>query len=396
MKKHLWLLLLFVLCLSACGQESPPPGVATTPGPTATHSNDPSQAETAVPTQAILSAQPFDPVLQVGNEVLTLPASYEDWVNSGAVNVDTKYNDSYLVDANSYHIVTFEVCDAQVKIYVHNDTDNRLEINSCTIKSIYSTQSEDLFYPGGVHVGMSIDDLTAVWGEPSDDLSKSHEDELSYCYYQYPFDIKRLPITTFGMGNNNTLMSASGNSYTVSISRSSSQIVGISRTITEGLGSDVLIEDSKEFTNMLDKSTTLLSYSLPGNFYYHSYTTGGRRISVITVNDTVYIATMDIPAMSLKLQDGVDPVQKLVDSINTAYAHEVNILSTENDTTHASGYLLQDNTLYAAGGFVGGGSSYFSYDAYLIPLDPQDTITPEAQAAFEELFDTFILSMHIA
>lgn len=396
MKKQLWLPLLIVFCLSACGQtppllSGPPTSESVTPRPSQS-----SQTETAVPTQVILSAQPFDPVLQVGNTVLTLPAAYSDWVNAGAVNVDTKYNGTYLVDAKAHHIVTFKIGDAQIKVYVYNDTGSRLEINHCTIKSIYSTQSEELFYPGGVHVGMGLDELTAIWGAPSDDLSKSHEDELTYCYYQYPFDSKRFPISTFSMGNSKTLLSASGNSYTVSISRSTSQIIDISRTITEGLDTDILIEGSQEFTNMLNEAPILLNYSLPSNFYYNSYTTGGRRISVITVSDTVYVATIEIPTTSLKLQDGEDPAKKLTDSINIAYPHEIKVLSNEDGTTHAAGYLVQDNTLYAAGGFVGGGNSYVSYDAYMIPLDPQGAITPEAQTAFEELFETFILSLHIA
>lgn len=403
MKRHFYLLLICLVCLTACNQASPTSGESSVPDPSTGSSIDPSTSQsdspepsdTAAPTSGILAADTFDPILQVGNTVVTLPTAYSDLIASGAENVDTKYNDTYLVDAGAYHIVSFNVGDTQFKAHVHNDTDDRIQIKDCLLKSIYSTQGEALFYPGGVHVGMALDELTAAWGEPSEDLSKNHEDKLTYRYVQYPFDYKRFGITSFSMGGESSLLSATGNAYTVSISRSTSQVIDISRNFTEGVGSGALFEDSKEFTNMLTGEPTLLRYSLPENFYHNTYTQGGRRISALTVDGTVYIATIDIPSMSLKLQDGEDPSRKLTNSITTAYAYDVKVLQSENGTAYATGYLIKDDVLYAAGGFVGDGNSYVSYETRMISLDPEGTITPEAQAAFEEVFYAFILSMHI-
>lgn len=400
MKRNISILLVGMLlvgsiCLSACGQGSSSASISAS-APTKPGVEDgPAANDVGTPGADILEAQPFEPLIQVGGTVLTLPVAYSSFVAAGAENMDSEYNADYLVDAGAHHIVSFSIDDTQVTAYVHNDADERLPLKDCVIKSTYSTQGEGLFYPGGVYAGMALDELTAAWGEPTEDLSKSYEDVLTYSYAQYPYDYTRFGIFFTSFGGGTRLISATGNSYMVTISRSTSQIQKISRTFTEGVGSSTLFEESKAFTYMGSNETTLLCYSLPGNFYYNAFTLGGRRVSAIIVDGEVYVATIDIPNSSLSVPEGVDPATDLTNSISKIRSCEATVLQNENDTPYATGYFAEGEVLYAAGGFVAEGRCYMSYENCMIPLDPAGVITPQAQAAFEEFFNAFILSMYI-
>jgi len=408
MKKYTYILLICLLNFTACGKKqtvnnnlSLPPTQNTmteqnNPEPVINDSNTNNAntntgVEETVPKPEILSAQMFEPIVQVGDTILTLPIVYSDILAAGAVCMDAQYSESYLVDANAYHIVSFRIRDTQTKLYVYNDTDDKIQMKDAIIKNIHSTNGDDIIFPGGICTGIDLNELTTIWGNDFEDASQSSSDTLTYVYRQYPYVSNRL-VGHYG----SDVRSATGNTYSVRIDRNTAKITEFSHSFTDGVGSDAVYEGKFEFNN-----GNKLHYSLPGNFYYNGISGVGQ--SVLIIDGKEYIAVLDIPGTSWQwdikegesLTEGLDGHFNKTDAYSHSSRNAYNVRVVSNDDkAYAAGYLLEDGKYSAIGGFAQGKKIFTSTTTYMIPLNPNDEITPNAQKAFEKLFEDLVLSMH--
>jgi hypothetical protein len=415
MKRSICGIFIALLALTACGKTETEPREFETPArregaisvPVTERQDVPESAPEAnkriEPSQEILAAELFDPLIQVGNTVLSLPADYGDLITAGAVNVDDKYIETYLMDAGMHvNGVEFQIMGTKIKADMHNNTTDRIQLHDCVIGNLYSSGGGELFYPGGVHVGLGMTELVSAWGEPLEESGWglfSSDEYLRYWYIHEPYAVGRLLDNS-----NDALLSSSGNQYDILIKRDDQRIFSISRTFTNTASAGALREHDKETNGVR------LCYSVTDNFYSTEFAWGGKlgfilsdtKMSLMKVNDTAYIASMTPPGFFRKSQRS-DALQEMIDLINIPPngwndpdVYEIKVLSNENDAIHCAGYRVENNVLHAKGGFAADEKLYYPANGKIFPLDPDDVITQEAQTAFKELFDAFVMSMYIA
>lgn len=129
--------------------------------------------------------------VQVNDSVLTFPCAIDELEAAGlTLDTDDKPED-YVINADEYELVFFDDANSHSLMFViANKTDSAKTIKECTASGIYVDDydvedgSLTVIFPGDIQIGMTIDDVKAKWGEPSD----SYEGDYATTYSWYDDD----------------------------------------------------------------------------------------------------------------------------------------------------------------------------------------------------------------
>lgn len=190
------LALALMLSLVACGDktttsnpssENTPPPVSkqdssTADTPSAEESKpveEDSDATTTTrpPASADLSKDWSSFQFELQGKLYTLPVKFSDLTADGwvmkdeAVLSETLEPDQYFVSYTT--LVNSNQEDAEISVQFANLGDTSMSVKDCYVNSIqhaeYSwTKNTVLYFPGGIALGMTMDDVKALYGEPKD------------------------------------------------------------------------------------------------------------------------------------------------------------------------------------------------------------------------------------
>lgn len=95
---------------------------------------------------------------------------------------DTEYNDSDMIPAEGYEIISFTKDDKFISLYVLNESDGEKSYKECDLAGVYNTDMEPavLELDGGIKIGSSYEDVVAVLGEPEDIYESDDYKSLDY------------------------------------------------------------------------------------------------------------------------------------------------------------------------------------------------------------------------
>lgn len=95
---------------------------------------------------------------------------------------DTEYNDSDMIPAEDYEIVSFSKDDKYISLYVFNESGEEKSYKECGLAGVYNTDMEAavLELDSGIKVGSSYEDVVAVLGEPEDVYEDENYKSLDY------------------------------------------------------------------------------------------------------------------------------------------------------------------------------------------------------------------------
>lgn len=162
----------------------------------ATKDEDKSQTKEPVAASEDLGDSWKSYTVQINDKVLTFPCAISELEAAGlTLDTDDKTED-YVINADEYELVFFEDANSNSLMFViTNRTDSAKTIKECTASGVYvdDYDVEDgnlaVIFPGDIQIGMTIDDVKAKWGEPSDSYegdysttySWSDEENYNYC-----------------------------------------------------------------------------------------------------------------------------------------------------------------------------------------------------------------------
>ncbi len=126
--------------------------------------------------------------VQINDKVISFPCAVDE-VEAAGLRIDTDdMPEDYMINRDDYELVYFEDAnDNDIMFVVCNTSDQALTVKECRIMGIYVNDYDvedgglTFVFPGGIQLGMSVDDAVGKWGEPTD----SYEGEYSNTYYWY-------------------------------------------------------------------------------------------------------------------------------------------------------------------------------------------------------------------
>lgn len=352
---------------------------------------------------SVLNGGLYDGVVQIGKKVVNFPGLFSTLLDAGAVISDDKYTGEYLLDADASAIVALTVGETVFKVQTFNETGELAQVKDSVVRSIVSVEGPDVVFSGGIKAGSALEELKKAWGEPSQDLSESWKEELTYCYYEYPVEMKRLEkvFSVFSFGGSNEIYSANGYSYTVTINRADSTVQTIKCTFVDKTDPMEQVEGVKKFTGF-DGTNTLFYYSFPKFLVQNTLTLGGRCVSVLEVADVPYVVTLDTPSLSLKYMEDSITEEGLLNEINpqstwggNEKTYEPEILFNDGATAGAVGYSMQDGFYEAKIVYIANGFTYTIYENAILPVDASAEVTSEAMEAFEGIVVQYLESIRL-
>lgn len=181
--------IILVLCLSMAGCG------ATNKETSETLKSGKTEVKELKATDEILNADIYSQKLQLGNSVVTFPVLLSDLLDLGAEITNDVNPETEIIEPRYSKGVELNIDDWIYTFSFRNNTgfgdsteeSKRLLLKDCICDYSYfictdggtsSTKfNKDIIYPKGVRPGMSVSDLKAAWGEPTEtDINK-------YMYY---------------------------------------------------------------------------------------------------------------------------------------------------------------------------------------------------------------------
>lgn len=393
------------LSLTACGgsgsQSSAPAGNSSqSSGSSTPESSTPESASQegpfvgpATPTETVLTANQYQQCLQVGNTVLSLdnPLRLGDFLAAGATVSDANLSEGYLMDPKGEKIVSLLVGSTTLQVYFTNYGESRVALGECEATRIYgTTRGSDVTYAGGITVGGSLSDLTAIWGEPTEDRSKSYGDELTYLYLEAPVS-RELLTDSITMSSIPPMVSATGNSYTVVIDRNTSTITNIQMNWNVDAGERTHVDTSpirfgqNEYDFSWELPFTLWRSELGKNHF----------VGLMTLDEVPYVVVLDANFFGLGMLKGHSEaaIGERINPTGSSKQYAVQILSTSEGEAKAIGTLEEDGMLRVVLGYFVGEHSYISSASKILPLREGDSLTDEAKEEFLTLATGFLATV---
>ncbi len=134
----------------------------------------------------ILNADIFDNIIQIGNNVIEMPCSYEN-----IENIITPYNpekfadtriDNDSVDFCAFTINNMENADDDIHIgFKNSDIQYRKKASETPIAVVGANENKNVIMCGGIRVGSTLKDVKKKYGEPNaSDTSKDLSQTVLY------------------------------------------------------------------------------------------------------------------------------------------------------------------------------------------------------------------------
>ncbi len=188
---------------------------------TTTPTEEPTTAQPSyAATEEILNAAKYDQIVQIGNTVLHHPFTIQDVLDAGATIKGSNYNPDYLVPAANGEFITFTLGDGSFNIYFANMTETMCSLkDTVSFWQFYECTSSSVFFPGGLHAGISLSDLQTIFGTADEEKIGTLNDYITYRYLESPAKY---------MGGD--MYSETNNSYSVSVDRNTGKVTHIYRS----------------------------------------------------------------------------------------------------------------------------------------------------------------------
>ena len=197
------------------------------------------------PSEEILNADIYSGKVQIEDKVFTFPIKLQDLLDNGMVITEENITENYLVDPmDSKSSVDVTIGNVRAEIKISNKSDEMTFLKNCYASDIDFDNYDNVFYPCGVTVGISMEELTEKWGEPFETKTDQYdEDSIFYRYTELPYDKKRISGT-------NSIISITGNKYSVRFDRNT----GLASAVfcVNGDNSDIAIKFSNEHNINID------------------------------------------------------------------------------------------------------------------------------------------------
>ena len=187
--KTLLTAIILSICISGCGKEKQETVTQTNEEPNVSNQvqeeieiNGSASYEA---TDEIKKADPYEGYVQIKDEVVQLPASYKELkekLDFTLVSGENIRSEDYLVDGGDFFsiIVSLDDFGNQVEFYLRNLSEERISLKECQVQEISEFSANSVFFPGGITLGSSMEEVEAVLGECY--TEEEHSDSLEYKY----------------------------------------------------------------------------------------------------------------------------------------------------------------------------------------------------------------------
>ncbi|MFQ6949112.1 MAG: hypothetical protein ACLRSB_05990 [Blautia hansenii] len=207
-KTILTAILLLSICISGCGKEKQEAVIQPVENSNVSEQvieeTEKNGATFYKATKEIKEAKPYDGYVQIKDKVVQLPASYEDLKKELEFKLITQdtliQSEDFIVDGGDYLSIVVSLDDFgnQAEFYLRNLSEERATLKECQIQEITEFSPNSVFFPGGLTIGSSFDEVNAVLGEyyMEDESSSS----LEY-WYSVTITDKTIPFFKESMSN---------------------------------------------------------------------------------------------------------------------------------------------------------------------------------------------------
>ncbi|MBE6847112.1 MAG: hypothetical protein E7503_03135 [Ruminococcus sp.] len=385
----------FVVCtgmsmtLAACTDtngSNPDSKAAETTG----NSSFGSQKDMVTVNDEILNADPYEHMVQIGNNKIDFPLTVEKLVANGFEYADSNENAiDYLMDINARKDIDFLLNGTQVSLFVGNDTGDYAPISACKADYLttnaFGEQAEYLIFPGGVRIGFTKNELIAAWGEPylAEDCYNDGIVTKKYYYVRY---YKKEALIDYPL-------SYCDERYTVTLENDT--VTGIQRSWSNYTGS----EDADREVTSNDGAATLY-YTRNPDVYdrVHDEHTG---IITVTNNDYLvsgnsilgYIYRYPYDVAGVSEAEFQKALTKAAHSVYDSIEYKK--ISMSEDDGIWVGYCTDafDSSFYIVYALAFDNSWYYG-SIGITPITPNAPITDEVKERLYMVVEDMLLSAH--
>lgn len=135
-------------------------------------------------TDEIISAEKYTNKVQIGGKVYTFPLTVSDLLASGELKLEParaneNTTENTLVAPGEGQ--SFKLVGPGVKLIMSagNSTDAMIELKDCVVNAPDIYGDTNIVFSGGLRTGMTLDELTELYGEP--DYFDTKENQYFYC-----------------------------------------------------------------------------------------------------------------------------------------------------------------------------------------------------------------------
>lgn len=335
------------------------------------------------PTDEILNADIFSNKIQLGNHVLELSSEYEDFITAGAIMTDKEVTENVIIAPNSSKECRFSVRDSDFTLFFKNISDKDTKLSKSHVEHIRSESGNNIFFPKGVRIGDTFDDVIAKWGEPTCKVSSPSAEELRYCYYKFPMtnEIKD-KIIQYKTWNDtkNSIDEATHDKYTL--------------TIDKATGTVKHIEYSWENDNKFLKTIpgNGITYKVPYNYTNFDLNELHSVENIDDINYLIILPSSTIIHTRNKPRDEASIRSDIPNEEFTDYDFEV---IKENDKELFACEFYQNSSTSYLGRFVYvcGNEHYISRWCQITTLNNDEVLSDNAISVFKDKIKNLALSV---
>ncbi len=413
---------LFV-CLSGCGKENVSEKQESSSKTETQQEQKVNGAATYKASKKIKTAKPYEGYVQIKDKVVQLPASYEELkkeLDFKLIADETIQSDEFIVDGGDYFNIRVSLDDFgnAIEFYVSNISEERVPLKECQIEEISEFSPNSVFFPGGITLGSSFQDVESVLGDYYTEIENS--DTLDYRYLALITD-KTIPF--FKDSESNKLLEkipCSNYQYKISFDRNTYTATSIYCVFEKNITQeyiDYTINKDNPFNPFpikcqkpygLQVSSSMMTIgSLPGK--------NGRFKGILSIDDKQYLMVFSSENNDAKqgLGEIYEQYYSLLDetSLNYGGGHRYDVDAFSNllllpedqkiltDTeTHITGISYSTNDGYIAAHLVHDlytvdqGNTVRDYAAFLYPMEGTE-ISENAVNEFKEIVEHMGSSM---
>lgn len=358
---------------------------------TSNNSTDGKGKETKISTE-IMDADTYSSLVQIGNNVISMPTDYSTLINIGATLAEAEISEDFLMDALSEKNINMVFNNTIIEIRIKNELNERAPLKNSKINKITKTNGPDVIYPKGIQVGSGLQVLIDSWGEPSLDSSKSYGNEIVYKYMEYPIN----PEIISSLSSTLDLMSATGYHYTVTVDRNTSKITNIQCAWVEKPSIDKYETFTKDVRYGQDQF--ILTYQIPSYLCQNMLSAGGKCVNILLIDGIPYVLIIDGNLSGFGTPKNYEITdENLISEINNGYSidqYDVEIVAKSDTEGAICGYLMKENTLLGTSVYTNGQHKYTSSESKIIPYDENGELSEAAIKEFKQIITTFTKSVH--
>lgn len=332
-------------------------------------------------TEEILNADMYDNKIQLANNVLNLPAQYEEFISAGAIMTnDNNTSENTIIDPDSSKEYKMIVRSSEFKLYSKNESNNEGTIKNSQIQHISTESGNEIFFAKGVRVGDTFDDVIKKWGEPSCKDSLINNNNLIYHYYKFPIteEIKN-SIIDYKTHNDDNIYAATHDQYIINVDR----VTGTVKSI----------EYRWNINNNNQKTISVknIKYKAPYSFTDHEFF-NLRSVENIDNIDYIIVLPDNVYFTKNKLRDEVSIRKDIPNEEFTDYNFEI-LKETDTELHACEFYKNSNNSFLGRFVYVSEDNHYISSWCQIISFNQDEILTDNAINVFKDKIKDLSLSV---